>query len=160
MKKIILILALALAFLTSSVWAATPGTCVQTPYQLSPMSFMVRFVCTDSADGGGMATQTIPASTMAELIGNYFLYSVTAYRTVGGTAPDAADIQVLMNGMDLLGGKGVNLIPATATPNDTLPYSAFMASYRYVRINNTITMPIANQATASANYTIDLDFER
>jgi hypothetical protein len=159
MKRITIIIALALALLPSSLWAATPGTCVQTPYQLSPMSFMVRFVCTHSADGGGLATQTIPAETMAILEGSYFLYSVTAYPTSGGTAPDAADIAVLMNGEDLLGTKGVNLIHATAT-QDTFPYSAYMSSYRYPRINNTITMTVANQGTASANYTIDLDFER
>jgi hypothetical protein len=160
MKKTLLIIALALALLLpSSLWAATPGTCVQTPYQLGPMSMMVKFVCTHSADGGGLATQTITTATMAELSGSYFLYSVTAYPTSGGTAPDAADVAVLMNGEDLLGAKGVNLIHATAT-YDTLPYSAFMASYRYPRINNTITVTVANQATASANYTIELDFER
>lgn len=160
MKRLFILIALALAFLLpSSLWAATPGTCVQTPYQIGPMSLLVRFVCTDSADGGGMATQTVDTATMALLDGSYFLYSVTARPTTGGTAPDAADIAVLMNGEDLLGGKGVNLIHATAT-QDTLPYSAFMASYRYPRINNTVTMTIANQGTASANYTIDLDFER
>jgi len=159
MKRITFIIALALALLPSSLWALTPGTCVQTPYQISVVSTLVRFVCTDSADGGGMATQTIPAATMAILDGNYFLYSVTAYPTSGGTAPDAADIAVLMNGEDLLGGKGANLIHATAT-QDTVPYSSFMSAYRYPRINNTVTMTISNQGTASAHYTIDLIFER
>ncbi len=160
MKKTLLIFALALALLfPSSLWAVTPGTCVQTPYQLSPMSVLVRFVCTDSADGGGMATQTVAADTMTLLNGNYFLYSVTAYRTVGGTQPDAADIIILMNVEDLLGGKGTGLLHASAT-QDTFPYSAFMSAYRFPRVNNTITMTITNQATASANYTIDLCFER
>ena len=160
MKKTFLIFALALALLfPSSLRAATAGTCVQTPTELSTVSLLVRFVCTDSADGGGMATQTIPTATMNLLIGNYFLYSVTAYPTPAGTAPDAADIAVLMNGMDLLGGKGTGLIHASAT-QDTFPYSSFMLSYRFPRITSAITMTITNQATASANYTIDFVFER
>jgi len=159
MKKIIATIILAVMLMASSAWALTPGSCVQTPYQLGSGILLVKLVCTDSPDGGGMATQTVDADTMALLKGNYYLYAVTTYKTVGGTAPDAADITVLMNGEDLLGGKGTNLIHASAT-QDTFPYSSFMSSYRFPPIIATITMTIANQATASANYTIELIFVR
>ena len=89
----------------------------------------------------------------------YYLYWVVSYPTTGGTAPDAADVSILMNGEDLLGGKGVNLIHATAT-QDTFPYSSFMSSYRFPPVSGPLTLRVANQATASASYTIDLYFVR
>ena len=160
MKKIIATIILAVMFMASSVLAVTPGTCVQTPHQYFPgAAIMISFVCTDSPDGGGMATQTVTSAAMELLKGAYFLYSVTAYPTTGGTAPDAADVAVLMNGMDLLGTKGANLIHPTAT-NDVYPHSSFMDKDRYAMTVNTITMTITNQATASANYTIEMLFSR
>jgi hypothetical protein len=96
---------------------------------------------------------------MAILTGNYYLYTVTAYPTSGGTAPDAADIAVLQNSEDLLGGKGVNLLHATATYT-TFPYSSFMSTYRFPMIVSALTLTLANQATVSANFTIELIFVR
>lgn len=160
MKRLFILFALALALLPSSLWAATPGTCVQTAYQFaSGGAQLVRFVCTDSADAGGMATQTVLNTATADLQTTRYLYTARAYPTAGGPAPDAADIAVLMNGQDLLGGKGVGLIHATAS-QDTFPYSAFMVGYRFPAITNTVTMTISNQATASAKYTIELVFVR
>ena len=160
MKRLILIIALALALMIpSSLWAAAPGDCVQTPYQYTPGGYIkVKLVCTAGA-GGDISTQTIASATMALLTGPYCLYQVIARPTTGGTAPDAADIAVLMNGMDLLGGKGVNLIHATAT-QDTFPYSAFMSSYRFPAITDALTLTVANEAANGANYTIELVFVR
>lgn len=160
MKRLFLGIALALALvIPSSLWAAAPGTCVHTPYQYGPGSFIkVTLVCTAGA-GGDISTQTMASATMTALTGYYYLFQVIARPTTGGTAPDAADIQVLMDGMDLLGGKGANLINATTT-QDTFPYSTFMSSYRFPAITNTLTLTVANQATNAANYTIDLVFVR
>jgi hypothetical protein len=158
MKKLISIIILAVMLMASNVWAVA-GSCVQTPSALSPYVFQVKFVCTGDSTNGTLPTQTIDSATMATLTGNYYLYTVTAYPTVGGTAPDAADVAVKMDGMDLLGAKGVNLIHATAT-YDTLPYSAFMSSYRYPMVTNTLTYTVTNQGTVSATWTTDLLFVR
>jgi hypothetical protein len=159
MKQKFLIIALALALLfPSSLWALTPGSCVQTVVDYAAAGAVkVSLVCTGSPDDGALPTQTIDSATVTLLTGHYYLYQVKAYPTSGGTAPDAADVAVLMDGMDLLGAKGVNLIHATAT-YDTFPYSAFMSSYRFPAITGTVTLTVANQATHSANYTIELVF--
>jgi len=61
--------------------------------------------------------------------------------------------------MDLLGGKGVNLIHASAT-YDTFPYNSFISTYRFPMISSALTLTVANQATVSATWTIDLLFVR
>ena len=158
MKKTISIFFLAVMLMASNSWA-TAGSCVESVSAPTGGGVIVKLVCTGSTVDGSIPTQTISADAMALIQGTHYLYQVTAYKTVGGTAPDAADVAVLMNGMDLLGTKGVNLIHASAT-YDTFPYSAFMSSYRFPRIVNTLTFTVANQATTSANYTIEMDFER
>lgn len=158
MKKIFAMVILAIVLMASNAWAVA-GSCVQTGSALSSYVFQVKLVCTGDSTNGTLPTQTVDTATMDVLTGNYYLYTVTAYKTVGGTAPDAADVAVLMSGMDLLGAKGVNLIHASAT-YDTMPYSAFMASYRYPMITNALTLTVANQATVSATWTIDLLFVR
>jgi len=158
MKKLTLIIALALALMIpSSLWAA--GSCVQTPYAYTGGGFKIQLVCTGDAANGSIPTQTITTAIMSVLEGVYYLYQVKVWPTSGGTAPDAADVAVLMEGVDLLGTKGVNLIHATAT-QDTFPYSAFMTSYRFPLVTSGITLTVTNQATASANYTLELDFVR
>jgi hypothetical protein len=93
------------------------------------------------------------------LKGKFFLYIVSAYPTAGGTAPDAADIQILQGAYDVLGGKGINLIPATGR-QDTYPYSVFMSSWRYWPVTDTITLSVANQSTVGAKFTVELLFGR
>lgn len=161
MKKTLLIFALALTLtLPASLWAAaTPGVCSQTYSQPTGGFVLVVFTCTGASDDGSIPTQTITPAIMALIKGTHYLYMVTTYRTPAGTAPDAADIAVLMSGMDLLGGKGTNLIHASAT-QDTFPYSSFMSSYRFPSIVSTITVTVANQGTVSANYTIEIVFVR
>jgi hypothetical protein len=98
-------------------------------------------------------------TNQTEILGSgaIYLYQVKTYPTKGGTAPDAADVAIYMEGMDLLGGKGVNLIHATSA-QDTVPYSLFMTAYRYPPITSNVTLTVANQATVSANFTIELIF--
>lgn len=160
MKRLSIIAILFILLVPVMVFAAAPGSVVQTNVaSYVGGTTIIRFVCTASADDGTIPNTALSTANMAMIIGTRFLYNVTAYPTSGGTAPDAADVQILMNGMDLLGGKGVNLIHATAT-QDTAPYSSFMADYRYPRVTGTLTLAVANQATHSANYTIELVFER
>ena len=157
MKKLLLIAALivALAFPTFS-WAA--GSCVQSAARdAAGTTILIKFVCTGDSGNGSIPNTDINAVNMALVLNKSYLYTVTAYPTSGGTAPDAADVSVYMNGMDLLGAKGVNLIHATAT-YDTFPYSTFMSSYRYPAIVSTVQVRVANQSTNSANYTIELLF--
>lgn len=155
MKKIILAIILAFMFLAPNLFAA--GSCVQTDTTYLDGSTVVKLVCTGDSSNGSIPTITIDMDNIA--LGKHFLYQVITYPTSGGTAADAADVTVTMNGQDLLGGKGVNLIHATAT-QDTLPYSTFMSLYRYPMIYAALTLAVANQATASANYTIELVFVR
>ena len=157
MKKLLLIAALIVALaIPGSLWAA--GSCVQSAVKdSSGTTVLIKFVCTGASDDGSIPNTDVSATNMALILDKTYLYTVKAYPTSGGTAPDAADVSVYMAGQDLLGGKGVNLIHATAT-QDTFPYSAFMAGYRYPAITGTVQLRVANQATASANYTIELEF--
>lgn len=126
----------------------------------SPGAKVVSFVCTGDSSNGSIPS-TLMSTVFYEIIrkNNCYLYQVVAFPTSGGTAPDAADVTVTMDGQDLLGGQGVGLIHATAT-QDVFPYSAFMTSYRFPLITNNLTLAVANQATASANFTILLKFVR
>lgn len=159
MKKIFLIAALIAALvLPAELWAA--GSCTETLHRYPDDGMIkVKLACTGSADDGSIPTITISSASLAKINGKYYLYQVIAYPTSGGTAPDAADVTVNMLGQDLLGGKGVNLIHATAT-YDTFPYSGFMSGYRFPAIIAALTVAVANQATVSANYTLELVFAR
>lgn len=159
MKKwLLLLIVSAMLFLLPSLSMATAGSCTQTLTRISSDVYKLSLVCTGDSTDGSLPTVTLHSYYTTTLLG-YYLYQVVAYPTSGGTAPDAADVTVNMAGQDLLGGKGVNLIHATAT-YDTLPYSTFMSSYRFPAIISTLTVGVANQATLSANFTIDLIFAR
>jgi hypothetical protein len=156
MKKTFLFVAIILLWAVS-VFGATPGSVVQSMAGYGPSVQVVKFVVT-SGDAGAMPTTAISTSYMNTLkAGGYYLYNVKAYPTSGGTAPDAADITVIMNGLDLLGGKGANLLHATAT-QDTFPYSTVMSSWRYPLVNNTITVALANHSTNTAHFTFEFVF--
>ena len=157
MKKIF---ALILIFLSLPVICfAVDGTCVESVSSYTGGHTYVDLACTGSTVDGSVPTQTISTAAMALIQGTHYFYRVVVKPTAGGTAPDAADVTINMDGQDMLGGKGVNLIHATAT-QDTLPYSTFMSSYRYPPAKNTITVGFANQATTSANFTVSLEFVR
>jgi hypothetical protein len=175
MKKLtLLIMALALAFCSSSLWAA--GSCTQTVTSYptvtlsnpSPSMKSITFVCTGDAVNGSIPDTDITAGNLESIIGMY-LYGVFANPTTGGTAPDAADVFLLdkTTGEDYLGSsnagttpnKGANLIHATL-PKSTMPYSYYMSNWFYFPIRRTLTLRVSNQATASANYTIELVFGR
>lgn len=150
---------IALLLLLIPTLSLAAGSCTQTLTKLPTDDVnatvkMVRFICTgDSSDGSIPATVTSTSIT-TQIIGMY-LYTVSAYPTSGGTAPDAADVQIQMGGSDLLGAKGANLIHATLR-YDTWPYSTMMSEWRAPIITGALTLAVANQGTASANYTIEL----
>ena len=153
----------AIFLLLFSVNAFAAGSCTQSlssfpDTMYPPAMYVLKFVCTGDAVNGSIPDTPITATTANSLYGMYF-YTAVAYPTSGGETPDAADVTVTMQGRDLLGGKGVNLIHATATQS-TAPYNTFSSVYEYTAIIDTLTVAVANQATASANYTIDLVFAR
>lgn len=154
MKK--LILAVLLIMLSAQVSFAA-GSCTQRTSAYVNGATVLQIACTGDASDGSIPAIQIDMSNIGA--GTQYLYLISAYPTAGGTAPDAADVTVTMGGIDLLGGKGVNLIHAT-TRQDTFPYSAFMTSYRFPVVSGQITVAVANQATVSANYTIELVFVR
>ena len=165
MKKLIIPIILAIMLMASNLWAA--GTVTQTVENYTGGIVRVLLSCTGDATDGSIPDTAIATATMNLLAGKYYLYSVKAKPTAGGTAPDAANVFVLMDGDDLLGStdggttanKGANLIHATMT-NITLPYSNFMSNYFCPTITGTITLRVAAQATVSANYQIELIFWR
>lgn len=156
-KKAFVMIILAVMLMASNAWAA--GSCTETVQSYIGGSVVVKQACTGDSSNGSIPTITFSSDAMALIKGTHYLYQVKAYPTSGGTAPDAADVTVVMDGMDLLGGKGVNLIHATAT-QDTLPYSTFMSMYRFPAVTNTITSAVSNQATVSANWTLEYIFVR
>jgi hypothetical protein len=169
MKKIITAIILAILLMAStSLWAA--GSCTQstaTPIYNSEgwtsMSKIV-FACTGDIAGGTVGTipdQPLSAANSDFIKGKY-LYTVRAYKTTGGTQPDAADVSVKdSHGTDLLGGKGVNLIPATDIKNETFPYNAFNSTYWFPSLDDgSLTLSVANQVTASATFTVEYILSR
>lgn len=158
MKKIFLSVLAFCLLIPSMLYAA--GACSQTSYSYTGGFVHVVLVCTGDASNGSIPDTAISTAIMNTLLGVTYLYIVSAYPTAGGTAPDAADVQVVdANGEDLLGGKGANLIHATAKQT-VFPYSAFQAENYAPAVINALTLKVANQSTASANYTIELVFAR
>jgi len=158
MKRSLLLAVIFLIAFSTQVFA-TAGSCTESINSRIEGVVMVKYVCTGDSTNGTLPTQTFSTTAMSFIQWTNYLYTATAYPTSGGTAPDAADIAILQNGEDLLGAKGVNLLHATATYT-TLPYSTFMSQYRYPMITNTLTWTLANQATNSANFTVEFVFVR
>ncbi len=170
MKRFILALLLTLAIATwcSFAFAASAGTCTQSTREYTGGYVVITFACTGDPSDGSIPDMAISAANMAYVEGTHYLDNVRAYPTAGGTAPDAADVFILdANGEDYLGSedagttanKGANLIHATL-PKSAIPCSANAGSLFHFPIINTLTLRVANQATASANYTIELTFVR
>ncbi len=123
------------------------------------------FTCTGDATDGSIPNQSITGSWLSFIKGWNF-EEVIAFPTVGGTAPDAADVFVLdENGEDMLGspdggttpGYGANLIHATLTKS-CVPYMVAIGATKTRPILGALTLKVSGQATVSANYTIKLVF--
>lgn len=155
MKKIILSV---IAFLTLSpaICLGAAITCTQVPLRLgSSGAITITMECTGGTDD---TTISLSAANNALVLGKK-LMAVSAFVTAGGDQPDAADVTVNCRGLDLLGGKGANLIPATDITNETLPYNTFNGLYRFKNITGPVTVGIANEGTPGFDATIVLEFE-
>jgi len=172
MKKIIITIVLAILLTASMSWAAAVGTCTQSFAEVysasgpTPIATLT-FTCTASADDGSFPL-TATSQTITDQIAGRYLYLVTAYPTAGGIAPDAADVFIMdADGEDFLGSvdggttanKGLSLIHATLKKT-TFPYSAHSSVYYEAPVTSALTLKILNQATVSANVTIQLKFKR
>ena len=125
MKRITLILALALALLfPSSLWAAAaPGTVTQAiSYTQNPAIKVLTFTCTASADDASFPSTATSAANTAEIEGHYII----EVRTNPGTVAPQALYDIVLNdtdGIDIMGGTLANrsatvserAIPALAT---------------------------------------------
>ena len=130
-------------------------------------------VCTltcvgDAADGSIPDT----AFNSDKEANGWYLYSVKAFPTAGGTAPDAASVFILdADSLDLLGSEdngttawaGLNLIHETLArkclPNLNDIKTAAHVSF-YPIITSELTLRVVDQATVSADYTIKCTFIR
>ena len=164
MKKILLIIA-CFFLLYSQAWAA--GSCTQELISHPFGGYTIKFLCKGDAATGSIPNTAVFAEYLAAVKGLY-LYTISAFPTVGGTAPDAADVFILdTDGQDLLGSvdgsttanKGLALIHATLKKT-TFPYSNYLSMFYYPAVMGTLTLKVTNQATVSANYTIELVFVR
>jgi hypothetical protein len=155
MKKI-LISVVTFLIIAPTVCFGAAITCTQVPLRLgNPAPIIITMECTGGTDDTTISFNT---ENNALVLGKK-LMAVSAFVTAGGDQPDAADVTVNCRGLDLLGGKGANLIPATDITNETLPYNTFNGLYRFKNITGDVTVGIANEGTSGFDATIVLEFE-
>jgi hypothetical protein len=179
MKRLFVSLFIALSFLVAPIAWATTGSVVITQKTdkvkdgalwYTDVRRLV-FSCIGDVTDGSIPDTTISASDL-NFIRGWYLYRVEAYQTTVGVAPDAdeADVFILdSDGIDYLGSEdggttayaGLTLIHATlkqaCLPNMYLPRAGNHVNY-YWDITKALTLKVGSQATASADYTIELFF--
>ena len=164
MKKMLFVVLVA-AMLAMPANVSAAGKCAETVFD-SGSFVTVRFSCTGDGSDGSIPNTVLSSHAMSILLRGFYLYTVTAYPTSGGTAPDAADVFILdAAGEDLLGSadggttanKGANLIHATLKKT-TLPYSHYLSTHYYPAVTGALTLKVSSQGTASANYTVEAVF--
>ena len=168
-KWIVLLMILVLAIPAISM--AAVGTVVQTHNLIGKDIATLTIVCIGGTDAqaGTVPNTAISITNTNKLLG-WYLYSVTAFRTVGGTAPDEASVFIKdATGLYLLGSvddgttayNGSKLIHASGTrscfPNKYILGTGEHYNY-FPEVNNVWTLIVADQATASADFTIVLTF--
>ena len=165
MKKIksLLLSILLVMFLCTNVWAVAGTvtgavTRINESYSDNIKFLKVVLTCTGGTVGDA---GTIPATVINTLTG------VSAYRLTGtdltfvqaypGTTPptDASDITITMDGVDILGGAGTNLIDST-TFTSTAPGTT--TAYGDVPITGNITFNLSNNSVASSIFYVVLTF--
>lgn len=168
MKRLITLI-LFLILLSSTAWAAGSCTQSQVNYPAAKERWVV-WSCTGDASNGSIPSTAIAGNTSTStantaFLKGYKLYEVVAYPTSGGTAPDAASVFLIMNGVDLLGSEdggttayqGLNLIHATlkrvAFPDAYVPRAGAHVWYQPL-ITDAVQLKVIDQSTASADYTV------
>ncbi len=167
MKRFFIYLSLLLLVFSGVVYAAESVT-QNVAQRVRPGVYEIEFNITTAADGSVTAT-ALNAANRARVRGTY-LIQVDAFPTVGGTAPDAADVVMYdENGIYYLGSEdggttayaGLNLIHATI-PKSCIPnmYITGQDSHLnyYWPIRGALTWDIINQATDSADITLIFTF--
>lgn len=162
MKRFTLIIALALALLSSSLWAAAaPGTCTQEftevysatgPTQLATLTF----TCTASADDASFPSTATTQVITDQIAGRY----IAEVRTnPGATAPQAAyDITLKdTDGIDLMGG---TLADRSATASERAVPSVASGIYGSTPIDGALTLAITNNNVNSAVTVIKIMLKR
>lgn len=173
MKKFLSFVFVAVLVLLWSASSMAAGSVVVSlgPIELRPampgdVVQRVLFTCTGDASDGSIPNTTI-STGVTNAIKGFWLCQVSAYPVSGGTAPDAADVFILdEHSEDLLGStdnttadRGANLIHATLG-RSTIPKAAIPAESYYPKIRGPLTLKVSNQATASAEYVVELVFFR
>lgn len=159
MKKTLVILIGLVLLLSAPAWAADSMTITRNtivPKFVEQIIFTIK---------GAAPADTAFTQQDLRYVQGMYLYCVTAYPVSGGTAPDAADVFVLTpNNEDLLGStdnttaaNGANLIHATLQKS-TIPKLGSTGSYFYPMVHEVLTVSIANQETANADYVVVLTF--
>jgi len=147
---------LLIAFLILFAWVSisfAAGTVVPSIGDEQDGSITVTLVCT--SDGSGVISDTDfagPGTDLTKNLHGYYLYEVKV--VPGATGPkDDSDLYIKdANGIDLLGGTGVNRIDETTNSHFQPPF--------YSRINSTLTLDVDNNDVDSSTYTITLVFAK
>lgn len=176
MKRKVFFITLMLVFwlaLAGGAFAVTPGTAVISKQDFVSGEVRLRtltVLCVGDEGDGTVADVTTSSAETGFILG-WYLISVEAFPTVGGTAPDAADVMVkTASGLDMLGSEdgatayaGLTLVHATlprmCLPNLYLPRAGEHLNY-YYPITGAITISTSNQGTVDAEWTIVLTFAR
>jgi hypothetical protein len=171
LTKVFGLMALVAVFFFNSM-AFAAGTVTQVAQNFPDSDRHIKkliFLCTGDAATGSIPN-TASNTSNTSFIKGMRLFQVEVAPTPGGTAPDAADVFILdADSMDLLGSidgsttayRGLNLIHATlkrATTPDIFHAGQNAHADYYPLITGALTLKVANQATASANWTIILTF--
>jgi hypothetical protein len=161
-KSLFLSILLVIALCTN-VWAVA-GTVTGTISRIAlPYSSDIKFIKVTLTCTGGTAGDagTIPA-TVINTLTNVVSYRLTgtSLRLVqvypGGVTPtDASDMTITMDGVDILGGRGTNLIDATSY---TSCAPGTIGAVGDVPITGNMTLNVSNNSVASSVFTIILTF--
>lgn len=152
MKKLVLITLILFAWANICLAAGTVSGTVSDIQQGD--SIAVTLSCTgDSSDGSIPDTEFGgPGTDITKNLHGYYLYEVKI--VPGGTGPtDDSDLYIKdANGIDLLGGEGVNKV-------DNATNSHFQPVF-FSRIDSKLTLDVDNNSEASSTYTITLIFAK
>lgn len=170
MKKLFITSILILLLLFPAVVFGAVGTVTQTPLEIDTHTRTLTFVCVGgTAAETGTISNTVTNTANTAFIKGLRLVEIKAFKTVGGTSPDAASVLIYdASGLDLLGSidnstayQGLNLIHASLTkiclPDMYLTRAGTHQLY-YPVITGTLTLDVDDQITASATWTIVLTF--
>lgn len=173
MKRFVTIVLIIVLFLPATAISIVPGTVRQRLDTIGRDHFEVLFFCNGNNFNGQVPDTDIEDHITSKIQG-WYLYSVLAYPTSGGTAPGTLSVMLYdSDGLDLLGSEdggttayaGLALIHPTlkreAIPNVYLPRAGLHVNHFPV-IRGTLTLDVNafGVNVADSNYTIVLKIMR